>query len=203
MTASLQSVQSEFAKLVYRSAWATTYRGVPMVKQPADLWAYQEIVCELRPELIIEAGTWQGGTALFLADLCSMLERGHVVSIDLRNEACNAAKRHKRISLRLENSLETVWELAGVAPVLVILDSGHSREHVAAELEHFAPLVTPGSYLIVEDTNIHGNPIEDFSGDPAGAVVEFLTRHPEFEADRAREKWGITQNPGGYLRRRV
>ena len=87
------------------------------------------------------------------------------------------------------------------SPVLVILDSDHTKVHVLKELERFAPLVTKGSYLIVEDTNISGHPIEDYSGDPMGAVLEFLSTHPEFESDRSREKYLISQNPFGYLRR--
>jgi cephalosporin hydroxylase len=85
---------------------------------------------------------------------------------------------------------------------LVILDSDHSRAHVLRELELFAPRVPPGGYVVVEDSNANGNPVlPDFGPGPREAIEEFLAAHPEFEADRSREKFLMTFNPGGYLRR--
>jgi cephalosporin hydroxylase len=87
--------------------------------------------------------------------------------------------------------------------VLVVLDSDHSRDHVLAELRAYAPLVTPGSYLVVEDTNVNGHPVyEAFGPGPMEAVLDFLKERDDFEVDRSREKFLLTFNPGGWLRKR-
>ena len=88
------------------------------------------------------------------------------------------------------------------APVLVILDSDHSRDHVAAELEAYAPLVPVGSYLIVEDTNVNGHPAApDFGPGPMEAMWDFMATDPGFEVDTRCERYFLTQNPSGYLKR--
>jgi cephalosporin hydroxylase len=91
---------------------------------------------------------------------------------------------------------------AGAGRVLVVLDSDHSRDHVLAELRAYAPLVTPGSYLVVEDTNVNGHPVyEAFGPGPMEAVQDFLKERDDFEVDRSREKFLLTFNPGGWLRK--
>ena len=91
---------------------------------------------------------------------------------------------------------------AGAGTVLVVLDSDHSRDHVLAEPRAYAPLVTPGSYLVVEDTNINGHPVyEAFGPGPMEAVQDFLKERDDFEADRSREKFLLTFNPRGWLRK--
>ena len=86
---------------------------------------------------------------------------------------------------------------------MVVLDSDHSRDHVLQELELYAPLVTPGCYLVVEDTNVNGHPVSPgFGPGPMEAVTEFLGTTDDFEVDRGREKLMLTFNPSGYLRRR-
>jgi cephalosporin hydroxylase len=91
----------------------------------------------------------------------------------------------------------------GASRVLVILDSGHSKEHVLAELHAYAPLVRPGSYVIVEDTNLNGHPVErDHGSGPAEAAAEFLERNDAFVRDERRERLLLTFNPGGYLKKR-
>ncbi len=217
MTPALDAdVTREFARKVYHTAWQTKYRGIPTVKYPCDLWIYQEIIHEVQPDLIIETGTWKGGSALFLADLCTAMGKGRVLTIDIE---LHEPVEHPRLLYWHGNSLDwpglsgayTQYYRSSSRPeqtggslynsMLVILDSDHRKEHVAAELEHFAPYVSVGSYLIVEDTNIAGHPIEDYTGDPMAAVQEFLPRHPEFQIDHSRERYIVTQNPSGYLRR--
>jgi cephalosporin hydroxylase len=91
---------------------------------------------------------------------------------------------------------------AGAGAVLVLLDSDHRRDHVLAELRAYAPMVTPGSYLVVEDSNINGHPVyEDFGPGPTEAVQDFLKERDDFEVDRSREKFLLSFNPGGWLRR--
>jgi cephalosporin hydroxylase len=112
---------------------------------------------------------------------------------------------HARLEyLRGRSSTDPELELSLDGRVMVILDSAHDRGHVLAELERFAPLVTPGCYLVVEDTNLNGHPaLPDYGPGPMEAVVEFLAAHPEFEVDEGRTRHLLTFNPSGFLRRRA
>jgi cephalosporin hydroxylase len=83
---------------------------------------------------------------------------------------------------------------------MVILDSDHSEAHVAGELAAYAPLVAVGSYLIVEDTNVD-EVRPDLPAGPLPAIERFLASTPGFVVDAEREKWVITFNPRGYLKR--
>ncbi|HEX6183915.1 MAG TPA: CmcI family methyltransferase [Pyrinomonadaceae bacterium] len=199
-----------FHRLYYltsRRTWRNTFfLGVPVAKCPLDLWVYQEILNEVRPDLIVETGTAHGGSALYMAALCETLGRGRVVSVDV--VARENLPRHPRVSYVVGSSVEP--EIFGRVKahvrtgetVLVVLDSAHTREHVLEELRLYGELVTPGSYLIVEDTNIHGRPVLRSHGPgPAEAVAEFLARDPRFDVDESREKFYLTFNPGGYLKR--
>jgi cephalosporin hydroxylase len=156
----------------------TRWLGVPAQKCPLDLWIYQELLHELRPDLIVETGTSKGGSALYLAAICDLLDQGQVITIDVRPVR---QPEHPRITYITGSStdpptLTQVREAAHSAfQVMVLLDSDHHADHVLAELRAYAPLVTPGSYLIVEDTNINGHPVraQDIDGPgPAEAVAE-------------------------------
>ncbi len=194
-----QDIAREFAKRVYKSAWETKYRGIPCIKQPADLWVYQEIIDETQPTVIIETGTHCGGSAYFMADILRLRGAGMVFTIDI---APKTHWEHPFMRQLTGNCLSVDLPLlTSKDRVMVVLDCDHTREHVTAELKRFAPLVTPGCYLIVEDTNQSGNPIFDGDVDPYGAVLDFLRTNSQFETDYTREKYGITQSPGGYLRR--
>lgn len=210
-TADAFSLIDQFHTLYYSSreqTWGSTFwLGHHVLKCPLDLWAYQEILHEVRPELIIETGTYRGGSALFLASICDLLDRGEVVTIDSARQ--DGRPRHHRItyltgSSTSERILRQVRRrVRGKSTVLVILDSGHAKDHVLSELLAYAPLVTPGSYLVVEDTNLNGHPVEsDHGPGPAEAVAEFLGRNDAFVRDERREKFLLTFNPGGYLRKR-
>ena len=182
-----------------------TWLGAQALKNPLDLWVYQEIVVETKPELIIETGTYRGGSALFLASLCDLAGRGEVVSIDIEPERADYPA-HPRITYLGGRSstdpavVDEVRARAGDRPILVILDSDHSQAHVEAELATYAPLVPVGCYLIVEDSNI-GQIRKDLMPGPFEAVETFLAATDEFVIDREREKFLITFNPSGYLRR--
>jgi cephalosporin hydroxylase len=182
------------------------YRGVTTWKCPLDLWIYQEIIHELQPDLIVETGTAYGGGALYLSDLCDVVGNGHVVTIDITDRA--GAVSHPRLTKVLGSSADpavrdrVLAEAPARGTVMVILDSDHTEDHVLAELRLWADVVTPGSYLIVEDTNINGHPVfAEFGPGPAEAVARFKRERPEFSADPSREKLLLTWNPGGYLRR--
>jgi cephalosporin hydroxylase len=211
MAATEAQLVERFHELYYSShlsggTWyATSWLGVKTWKCPLDLWIYQEMLHEIRPDLIVETGTAFGGSALYLASLCGLLGRGHVVTVDVREEP--GRPRHERITYLNGSStsgpiVDQVRAMAYLKRVLVILDSDHSKDHVLAELHAYAPLVTKGSYLVVEDTNLNGHPIlPAFGPGPMEAVEEFLAESPEFEVDRTREKFLMTFNPGGFLKR--
>ena len=185
----------------------TTWMGVPCLKCPLDLWVYQEILAQVRPALVVETGTHRGGSALFLAHALDALGLGEIVSIDVL--AGDGRPAHPRIRYVTGSSSDrdvVAPIFAGrdpEEPRVVILDSDHSREHVLRELAIFAPRVSSSGYLVVEDTNVNGRPVLPEHGPgPGEAVDEFLAANSEWERDRSREKFLLTYNPGGYLRRK-
>ncbi|HEX5582099.1 CmcI family methyltransferase [Gaiella sp.] len=192
--------------LYLSDAWTeTSWLGAQALKNPLDLWVYQEIIVEQRPELIVETGTYRGGSALYLASICDLVGAGEVVSIDVEplREDYPAHPRITYLGGRSSTDAEVVADVSARAAgkgTLVVLDSDHSQAHVEAELAAYAPLVPVGGYLIVEDSNI-GQIRKDLLPGPLEAIEVFLARTDEFEIDRAREKFLITQNPSGYLRR--
>lgn len=205
-----QPTVDEFHRLYYEcrdETWMNTrWLGVRTFKCPLDLWIYQEILHEVRPDVIVECGTAEGGTALFLASMCALIGRGRVLSIDISPDP--HAPRHPLITYLVGSSTsgEVVENVRGILGdedrVMVILDSDHAREHVLDEMRLYGELVTEGSYLIVEDTNVNGHPVlPEFGPGPMEAVNEFLNERPDFLIDESREKFFMTFNPRGYLRR--
>ena len=203
-------ITNRFHALYYyrrRQTWRnTTWLGVDVLKCPLDLWVYQELIYELRPDWIVETGTASGGSAAYLASLCDLLGNGRVLSIDL--EAREGRPVHPRIEYLTGNSVDpatlaAVRERIGVGgTTLVILDSDHTRDHVLAELRAYQDLVGLGSYCIVEDSNVGGHPVaKEFGPGPMEAIRAFLAENDAFEADRSREKFYLTFNPSGFLKR--
>ena len=192
--------------LYLSDAWTdATWLGAQALKNPLDLWVYQEIMSELRPELVVETGTYRGGSAFFLASICDLLHGGEVVSIDIE-PVRDDYPAHERITYLGGRSSTDADVLAAVRAraegkrTLVILDSDHSQAHVEAELAEYAPLVPVGGYVIVEDSNI-GQIRKDLLPGPLEAIQAFLARTDAFVVDRGREKFLVTFNPSGYLRR--
>lgn len=203
-------VVDEYHKLYHSShirTWCNTFwLGVPALKCPLDLWIYQEIIHERCPDLIIETGTANGGSTLFLASICDLVNNGRILTIDL--EEREGRPRHKRITYLCGSStapdvVEKVVNLKHAHDeVMVILDSDHSRDHVLSELRIYSRFVTTDNYLIVEDTDINGHPVlPDFGPGPMEAVDLFLNETQDFIVDQEREKFFLTFNPRGYLRK--
>ena len=143
--------------LYLSDAWTeATWLGAQALKNPLDLWVYQEIIVETRPELVVETGTYRGGSAFFLASICDLLGTGEVVSIDVE-QVRDDYPAHPRITYlggRSSTDPDVVADVQARAegkPTLVILDSDHSQAHVEAELAVYADLVRVGGYLIVAD----------------------------------------------------
>jgi len=202
-----QAAISRAHDVLYLSdAWTeATWLGAQALKNPFDLWVYQEIMFETRPELVIETGTYRGGSAFFLASIFDLLGAGEVVSIDIE-PVRDDYPGHPRITYlggRSSTDPDVLAEVRARADgkrTLVILDSDHSQRHVAAELAEYAQLVPVGGYVIVEDSNI-GQIRKDLLPGPLEAIETFLATTNAFEIDRTREKFLITFNPSGYLRR--
>ena len=217
-------------KYYHNFAWL----GLPILQLPEDLMRLQEVIYRVRPRVIVETGVFRGGSLLFHATLLQALGGGHVigghvigVDREILPDVRNALATHSLapyISLIEGDSTdpavvrkvtEKVKEMAGAsAPVLVILDSGHTRAHVARELECYAPLVTPGSYIVATDgitRDLSDVPRADESwktDNPFYAACAFAAAHPEFRQEQppwpARDS-DLTENvtywPGAWLRR--
>lgn len=209
-------------RYVYDFDWL----GRPIIQNPMDVMALQEIVWRVRPDLIIETGIAHGGSLIFSASLLELVQNcggpdGRVLGVDIEIRPHNRAaiESHplfRRIDMLEGSSIspEIVAQVRRFASdfsrPLVILDSNHTHEHVLAELNAYAGLVAPGSYCVVFDTFVEDMPEDLFPDRPWGpgnnpktAVHAFLGEHPEFEMDKETEnKLMITTAPDGFLRRR-
>jgi cephalosporin hydroxylase len=169
------------------------------------------LLWEIQPDLLIETGTAGGGSAFYYATLMDLIGTGHVLTMDIYD---HGPPKHPRVThlagySSTEPTLVThVQQIARRCErVMVILDSDHRAGHVLQELNAYAPLVSVGSLVLVEDTMLAGHPIDGHhlpgaeGPGPTEAVDLFLTDHPEFERDRRCERFEITYHPGGFLRR--
>ena len=196
-----------FDARAFNMTWRNTYwMGQPILKCPLDLWLYQELIHRLRPDVVVETGTAFGASAHFLACMMDLVGTGKVVTIDIEERGVRPV--HPRITYLTGSSVAPemvarVRELVGDAKtVVVLLDSDHTRDHVRAELEAYGDLVTRGSYLVVEDTNLNGHPVDpDYGPGPMEALQDYVRTHPQFTHDTSMDKFFLTFNPGGYLLR--
>jgi len=185
-----------------------SYRGVRTLKNPLDLWNYQEIIAERGVEWVLETGTRHGGSALFFADLLAARgAAGLVVSIDIDHESLQISAHPKLRLLKGDSAspaiLKAVAELIPQkrAPLFVILDSDHRRDHVLRELRAYVPLMQSGDYLVVEDSCVNGHPVRpEFGPGPMEAIEEFLKSNRDLLApdSEREEKFGCTFAPRGY-----
>ncbi|HEU5002994.1 MAG TPA: CmcI family methyltransferase [Actinomycetota bacterium] len=182
--------------------------GVDLFKCPLDLWIYQEWIHAHRPDVIIETGTFRGGSAHYLATLCELVGHGRVITVDVSAWEDVPRPQHPRLTYITGSSiaaevLAELRRLVGKATnVLVILDSDHTRDHVLDELRLYQQFIPPGGLLVVEDTNVNGHPTYPEHGPgPWEAVDAFLAENPDFIADRSMERFLLTMNPRGFLRR--
>lgn len=207
---------------VYNFSWL----GRPIIQNPIDMVAMQEIIWEVKPDLIIETGIAHGGSLIFSASMlvlnaaCGGPEDAEVlgIDIDIRTHNRKAIEEHplfKHITM-IEGSstapdiIAQVHEKTkGKKRILVCMDSNHTHEHVLAELQAYAPLTSVGSYCVVFDTFVEDVPADVFhnrpwhpGNSPKSAVHEYLKTHPEFEIDKnIQNKLMITLVPDGYLKR--
>lgn len=206
----------------YKYTYNYTWLGRPIIKFPSDIVATQQIVWDVKPDLIIETGIAHGGSLILSASLLELIGgEGKVLGIDIDIRAHNrkeieAHSMMKRIEM-IEGSsvaddvMACVRASAAKAKrVMVFLDSLHTHDHVLKELELYAPLVTMGSYMVLPDTFIeyfpkgyyaHNRPW-DVGNNPMTALRAFMEKNSDFEIDRALcDKLMITEAFDGYLRR--
>lgn len=211
------NVESNRAQYSYNFSWM----GRPVIQYPQDMIAMQEIIWEVKPDLIIETGIAHGGSLIYYASLLELIGKGEVlgIDIDIRDHNRQEIEKHpmyKRIKMIQGSSIsseviEQVKKIAAAkSAVLVCLDSNHTHEHVLSELNLYSPLVNLGSYIVAFDTIVEDLPEGYFSqkrpwgiaNNPRTAVDEFLKTNKNFEIDESIDnKLLISVAPGGYLKR--
>lgn len=204
----------------YEYSYHFKWLGRPIIQFPQDIIALQEIIWQVKPDLIIETGIARGGSLIFYASMLELIGKGKVlgIDIDIRKHNKIAIKKHplhKRV-IMLEGSSteEKIIKKArqyarGKKNILVVLDSFHTHEHVLTELELYSKFVTKGSYLVVFDTVVEDMPKNSSPNRPWGkgnnpktAVKEFLRFKKNFKIDKEiGKKLLITSSPDGFLKR--
>ncbi|MDP8983069.1 MAG: cephalosporin hydroxylase family protein [Acidobacteriota bacterium] len=213
----VQSIPEAYHDWYYsRKIWETvTFLGVQTLKSVSDLWNYQEILTELKPSLILELGTFHGGSTLYFAEIGKLVSPNlRILSVDNEHHRVHPRVRtHERIELLESDSTHPrvaarFLELREAWPgkTFFIVDSNHTKDHVLAELMLLRDLTQPGDYVVVEDGNINGHPVlPGWGPGPYEALQEYLEKYSEdYFADTAREqKFGFTFAPTGFLIRRA
>jgi len=204
----------------YEYSYHFTWLGRPIIQFPQDIIAMQELIWQIKPDVIIETGIAHGGSLIFYASMMELLGgNGQVLGIDID------IREHNRVEIEKHPMFSRITMIQGSSTdpevtekvrtfakdkkkILVVLDSLHTHDHVIKELELYSPLVSKGSYLVVFDTIIEDMP-EDFfpnrpwskGNNPKTAVCEFLKKNDRFVIDKDLEnKLLITVAPDGYLK---
>jgi len=208
-----------------KDSYGFSWMGRPVIQLPQDLVRIQEVISEVRPDVIIETGVARGGSLIFYASLCKAFGRGRVFGIDIEIRPAN----RRAIEAHELSPLITLVEGSSVDPAvvqrvkslvqpseraLVILDSCHTKAHVLAELEAYHDLVAPGSYIVATDGimrdlhDVPGGRPEWQVDHPCAAALEFAANHPEFVLDDPPRPFNerlhasdVTYWPQAWLRR--
>jgi cephalosporin hydroxylase len=218
----LLEISSRFAAETIRAGYSYnfTWMGRPIIQYPQDMIAMQEIIWDVKPDLIIETGIAHGGSIIYYASILELIGKGEVLGIDIDIRAHNRAEieKHpmsKRITM-LEGSAISAEIIEKIKPfvtgkktVMVCLDSNHTHDHVLAELQLYAPFVSVGSYLVAFDTIVEDLPADLYAdrpwsvGDnPKTAVWQFLKDNDDFVINNEIDnKLLVSVAPSGYLKR--
>lgn len=217
----LQDAASNFNKVSNDEMYSYhfSWMGRPIIQYPQDMLAMQELIWDIKPDLIIETGIAHGGSLIYYASLMELIGYGEIVGVDIdirdhNREAIESHPMFKRIKLIQGSSTDPsivnqVKQLAeGKNKIMVCLDSNHTHEHVLKELELYAPFTSVGSYCVVFDTIIEDMPSGmydrpwDVGDNPKTAVFEYLKSSDFFEIDKSIDnKLLISVCPDGYLKR--
>lgn len=209
-------VETTEPKYSYNFSWM----GRPIIQYPQDMVAMQELLWEIKPDLIIETGIAHGGSLIYYASILELIGKGEIlgIDIDIRDHNKKAIEEHpmaKRITMIQgssidESTVEKVKEFAkDKKTILVSLDSNHTHEHVLKELELYADFTSVDSYCVVFDTiiedmqeNMYPNRPWDIGDNPKTAIKTFLEKNDDFIVDEGIDnKILISVAPGGYLKR--
>jgi cephalosporin hydroxylase len=209
-----------------RYPYTFTWHGRPIIQLPEDMIRAQEVIFAVRPDVLVETGVAHGGSLVYYASLFRILGKGRVVGVDIEIRPHNrkAIEEHplaSSITLIEGSSTDDAIvgqvraSIRGGETVMVFLDSNHTKAHVAAELEKYAPLVTEGSYIVATDgimEDLHDVPrgaVKWTTDNPSAAAREFAARHEEFLLEQPRWPFNeseldrnITHWPDAWLRRR-
>lgn len=196
---------NDFHRIFYDSLKGKDFvrwQGVGTKKYPNDLIIYQNIIYSHKPDFIIELGTYKGGSALFFANMMDLNNKGEVITVDVKKRK---TPEHDRITYLNGSSLDldVVDKIKSIihGDVMVVIDSVHTKEHVLKEIMAYKDLVTENQYMVVEDTCLGYGIPNIFGSSPMEAVEEFLSDNNDFSVIRSCEKYLITTNPKGWLRR--
>ena len=201
-------------RLMYEPKWL----GRPIIQFPSDVVQIQELLWEVKPDVVIETGVAHGGSLVLSASILELIGKGKVIGVDIEirphnRTAIEAHPLKHRIELIEgssvdESTVAAVKAAAGSAKtVMVVLDSNHSETHVLRELELYGPMVSPGSYIVAHDGatawvwDIPRAAPEAKGLNVLNAIHRFIETHPEFRIDESCTRHGITSSPDGYLRR--
>jgi cephalosporin hydroxylase len=212
---SAADIVKRFNQIYYNNeaCWIETkWLGINAWQNPCDNWIMQEIISEIKPDVIIETGTYKGGASLFYASILNYVNKdGKIITVDVNPQIEEVSKNPL-----FQNYVE-VLKGDSVSPeiidiisrrvkdgdkVLVTLDSLHTKDHVMKELELYSKFVSVGSYLVVQDTNINGHPVlPEFGPGPMEAMIDFLEENRSFKIDTTKNKFLLTSYPLGFLKK--
>jgi cephalosporin hydroxylase len=185
-----------------------SWMGTPTFKNIIDAWIYQEIIYEVQPDIIVEIGSKYGGSTKYFANLLDIIGKGMLISIDIDRSGYNLV--HKRVKELTGNSsdskiLTKVEYLCRGRTVMVIQDGDHRRKQALEDLENYSKYVSINSYFIMEDGIVdlfhHGDGLGYKDEGPLAAIEDFLSRNSNFVIDSLRERYILTYNPKGFLKR--
>ncbi len=217
----LRTLASDFfnESAKHKYSYHFSWMGRPIIQLPQDMMAMQEIIWQVKPDLIIECGIAHGGSIIYYASLLELQGHGEVLGIDLdirphNREALESHPMFKRISMIEGSSIDPaiaaqVQALAAGKKIILVLDSNHTHDHVLEELRLYAPLVAVGSYCVAMDTVVEDMPADAFPDRPWGlgdnpktAVWAYLKENSDFQIDKRMDnKLLISVAPDGYLLR--
>lgn len=218
--AALQKMGKEWTKLAWENklSYETTWLGMPIIQTPEDVVVFQELIYQQRPDFVLEIGIAHGGSLVLYSSILELLGHGQVIGVDItiyphNRQRIESHPMIKRITLIEGSSVEkaTVDKVAELIPegskVLVILDSNHTTEHVYQELKLYSRFVQPGGYIVACDTimpdlvGLKHAAADVGENNALEGVKKFLSENSNFGTDRSWEKYYVTHQPEGFLKR--